>query len=103
MSPNRASNMFWDKPAAAVDRAGTNWRRRVAALITFDLAMLIELAIAMYRANEHSSDFTGVFLRTFFGLLIPTLLLWRYALRKILSQQCQQKSDGDSVVGGERS
>ncbi len=69
--------------------------------------MVIELAVAMYRANAHSSDFTGVFLRTFFGLLIPTLFLWRYGLRKILSQpgeqQSAQQGDGGSVVGGERS
>jgi hypothetical protein len=95
--------MSWDKPATTVDRAGTSRRRRVAALVTFDLAMLIELAIAMYRANAHAADFTGVFLRTFFGLLLPTLLLWWYARRKILSQQREQNSDADSVVGGERS
>jgi hypothetical protein len=69
-------------------QGGTISRRgRVAAIVMFDLAMLVELAVAMYRANAHSSDFTGVFLRTFLGLLIPTLLLWRYGLRKILSHQ----------------
>ena len=94
--------MLWKKPAKATDRAGTGQRGRVAAIITFDLAMLIELAIAMYRANAHSSDFTGVFLRTFLGLLIPTLLLWGYVRTKILSQPGEQQGDGGSVVGGQR-
>ena len=94
--------MLSNKPAKATERVGTGLRGRVAATIAFDLTMLGELAIAMYRANEHSSDFTGVFLKTFFGLLIPTLLLWRYGLRKILSQHGEQQGDGGSVVGGER-
>ena len=94
--------MFWDKPAKAAVRVGTGRRGRVAALIAFDLAMLVELAIAMYRANAHTSDFSGVFLRTFFGLLIPTLLLWRYGVRRILVSQCEQQADGGGLAGGER-
>ncbi len=81
-------------------RSGT--RRRVAAIIALDLVMLTELAVAMYRANAHTSDFSGVFLRTFFGLLIPTLLLWRYGVRKILVSQCEQQGDGGGLAGGER-
>jgi hypothetical protein len=69
------------------------------AIIMFDLAMLVELAVAMYCANAHRSDFTGVFLRTFLGLLIPTLLLWRYSLRKILSRRCQGQS---GATGGQQ-
>jgi hypothetical protein len=94
--------MLCEMPAKA-ERVGSRTRGRVAAIIGLDLAMVAELAAAMYRANAHASDFTGVFLRTFFGLLVPTLLLWWYGLRKILSQQCGQQADGGSVAGGERS
>jgi hypothetical protein len=92
----RASGMISRKPGDTVDSAATGPRGRVAALIAFDVAMLVELSVAMYRANAHSSDFTNVFLKTFFGLLIPTLLLWRYGSRKLSRQ-----NEGRSVARGE--
>jgi hypothetical protein len=94
--------MFWAKPAREKDKTGSRSRDGVVAVIVLDLAVLIELAVAMYRASSHTPDFTGVFLRTFFGLLIPTLLLWRCGLRKILSQQSEREGGGVSVVEGER-
>ena len=74
-------------------------RGRVVAIVVLDIAMLIELAVAMYFANQRHSDFTVVFLKTFFGLLIPTLLLWRQGVKKILSNPCDRKAGGGLPAG----
>lgn len=56
--------------------------KRIAGVIAIDLAVLAELAAAMYFAHRGDpQDFTVTFLKVFFGLLIPTLVAGRYALR----------------------
>jgi hypothetical protein len=64
-------------------------RRRTVAVIILDLLVIAELCIAMYCANENREDFTLVFLKVFFGLLIPTFLLWRFVLRKLSTEKAE--------------
>jgi hypothetical protein len=56
----------------------------MAAVFALDLAVLAELAAAIYFAHlGDPQEFTLTFLKVFFGLLIPTLVGGRYALRMV--------------------
>lgn len=50
---------------------GVQW----LVVIVVDILILAELALAMYEANGNPDNFTPVFIKTFFGMLIPTLLI----------------------------
>lgn len=48
--------------------------RRGLLVIGVNLLILTELCIGMYRASNTPDDFTATFMKTFFGLLVPTLI-----------------------------
>jgi len=50
-------------------------------VIVIDVLVLAELAGAMYVAAGHPDDFTLTFMKTFFAMLIPTLILGFLAKR----------------------
>lgn len=58
--------------------------RHIASVVALDLAVLAELAAAMYFAHRGDPQaFTVTFLKVFFGLLIPTLVAGKFALRMV--------------------
>ena len=58
--------------------------RHIGGVIALDLAVLAELAAAMYFAHRGDpQEFTLTFLKVFFGLVIPTLIAGKYALRMV--------------------
>jgi len=44
-------------------------------VIVVDVLILVELAGAMYVASVHPDEFELMFMKSFFGMLIPTLVL----------------------------
>jgi membrane protein CcdC involved in cytochrome C biogenesis len=44
-------------------------------VIVVDVLILVELAAAMYVASVHPDEFELMFMKSFFGMLIPTLVL----------------------------
>ena len=48
-----------------------------------DVLILIELGISMYRANKTPDLFTPVFFKTFFVLVIPTLIVAWIVIKRI--------------------
>jgi hypothetical protein len=48
-----------------------------------DVLILIELGISMYRANKTPDLFTPIFIKTFFVLVIPTLVLARIVIKRL--------------------
>jgi hypothetical protein len=52
-------------------------------IVTVNVLMLAELCIAMYIANQNPDEFQPVFLKVFFSLLVPTLILASIAKRLI--------------------
>lgn len=56
-------------PAAAE----LNFRQKLV-VIGLDILLVVELCIAMYFANLSPETFTPTFVKTFFSLLIPTVL-----------------------------
>ena len=60
---------------------GLNLRQKLV-VITLDVLLLIELCIAMYFANLSPESFTPTFVKTFFSLLLPTVLTGLFFLRR---------------------
>lgn len=52
-------------------------------VIILDILILAELTAAMYLAAAHPDNFTPVFMKTFFGMLLPTLLVGFLAKRMV--------------------
>ena len=67
-------------PVGDVHAAKLNPRHWLLVII-LDVLILAELTVAMYVAAASPDDFTAVFMKTFFGLLLPTLLLGFLAKR----------------------
>ncbi len=61
-------------PVGDVNAAKLNARHWLLVII-LDVLILVELTVAMYVAAASPDDFTPVFMKTFFGMLLPTLLL----------------------------
>jgi len=60
---------------------GLNLRQKLV-VITLDVLLLVELCIAMYFANLAPEAFTPTFVKTFFSLLLPTVLTGLFFLRR---------------------
>jgi membrane protein CcdC involved in cytochrome C biogenesis len=52
-------------------------------VIVVDVLILVELAVAMYVASVHPDDFELMFMKSFFGMLVPTLVLSYLAKRML--------------------
>jgi membrane protein CcdC involved in cytochrome C biogenesis len=42
-------------------------------VIAVDVLIIVELAVAMYVASVHPDEFELMFMKSFFGMLVPTL------------------------------
>ncbi len=58
-----------------------NFRQKMIVLV-LDVLMVLELGIAMAAASGSPETFTVVFLKTFFSLLIPTLTVGVWMIRR---------------------
>jgi hypothetical protein len=52
-------------------------------VIAVDVLILVELAAAMYVASVHPDEFELMFMKSFFGMLLPTLVLSFLAKRML--------------------
>ena len=52
-------------------------------VICLNVLVLAELCMAMYMASADPENFTLVFVKVFFGMLIPTLVAGFYLKRKL--------------------
>ena len=52
-------------------------------VIVMDVLVLSELCVAMYLAVASAEDFTATFIKAFFGMLIPTLVVGALAKRRL--------------------
>ena len=58
-------------------------------VIVVDVLILVELAAAMYVASVHPDEFEVMFMKSFFGMLIPTLVL-SFLAKRILRRVPEQ-------------
>jgi hypothetical protein len=68
-------------PVAAV--RVENSPRQWMLVVVMDVLVLAELCVAMYLAVASPEDFTGTFIKAFFGMLIPTLGVGALAKRRL--------------------
>jgi hypothetical protein len=61
-------------------------RVHIIRVVLVNVLVLVELCVAMYFANENPDDFTPVFFKVFFSLLVPTLILASISKRFIRSK-----------------
>lgn len=57
--------------------------RQWMLVVVLDVLVLAELCLAMYLAVAGPEDFTGTFIKAFFGMLIPTLGVGALAKRRL--------------------
>lgn len=57
--------------------------RQWLLVIVMDVLVLGELCVAMYLAVASAEDFTATFIKAFFGMLIPTLVIGVLAKRRL--------------------
>lgn len=58
-----------------------NGRQRLAVIL-MDVAMLAEVTLSVYLASKQPDDFTPVFMKVFFSMLIPTIAAGIFAIRR---------------------
>jgi hypothetical protein len=57
--------------------------RQKIGVVVLDVLILIELGISIYRANKTPDLFTPIFIKTFFVLVIPTLIMARIIIKRL--------------------
>jgi hypothetical protein len=57
--------------------------RQKIGIAVLDVLVLIELGISIYRANMTPDLFTLIFVKTFFVLVIPTLVVARIVIKRL--------------------
>ena len=55
-------------------------------VIALNALVLSELCLSMYLAVSSTEDFTATFIKVFFGMLIPTLVIGALAKRRLRPQ-----------------
>jgi hypothetical protein len=55
-------------------------------VIAMNVLVLSELCLSMYLAVSSTEDFTATFIKVFFGMLIPTLVIGALAKRRLRPQ-----------------
>lgn len=71
-------------PTNEVDAA--NHPRHWMLAIVMNVLVLAELCLSMYLAASTAEDFTATFIKAFFGMLIPTLVIGALAKRRLRPQ-----------------
>lgn len=75
--------LFNDDDAPRINMNG----RQKLFILGIDMAILIELCVAMSAAVANPDAFTPVFMKTFFSAFLPTLALGIYGYRKLRTAQ----------------
>ncbi|MFH1595058.1 MAG: hypothetical protein ABIG94_01625 [Pseudomonadota bacterium] len=63
-----------------------NFPQKVAVAIT-DVAVIAELALSIYLANQDPMNFTEVFFKNFLWMVIPTLILAWIVIKKMRTEE----------------
>jgi hypothetical protein len=58
-------------------------------VIAMNVLVLTELCLSMYLAVSGTEDFTATFIKVFFGMLIPTLVIGALAKRRLRTQSAK--------------
>jgi hypothetical protein len=79
-----------EAPIGAAQRVHTTLSLpHLIRLAIINILVLAELCAALYMANENPEEFTPVFFKVFFSLLVPTLILGILSKRFIRPKEQQ--------------
>jgi len=70
---------FFDRPAHPASELNTRQRLAVVAM---DVAVLAEVTVSIYMASRDPDNYTFVFMKAFFSMLIPTVIAGILAIRR---------------------
>jgi len=68
-----------------------NTRQKIAVIVV-DVLMLAEVCVAMYLANANPDVFTPTFMKSFFSMLVPTMIAGYVSVRLLREKQTQVES-----------
>jgi hypothetical protein len=59
-----------------------NIRQKIAVGIT-DIAILVELCVSLYIASHDPENYSSVFFKYFFTMLVPTLVFAKISIKRL--------------------
>lgn len=68
-----------------------NFQQKIAVAV-MDVLMLAELCFAMYMAHNHPENFTSVFFKTLLGMLVPTLIVTLFVVKRLRTPEAPVES-----------
>jgi membrane protein CcdC involved in cytochrome C biogenesis len=66
--------------------------RQKIAVVVLDVLIIAELCLAMYLASAHPDEFTPVFMKRFFAMLVPTMIAGYITVRLFREKPVQVES-----------
>jgi hypothetical protein len=82
-----------------------NTRQKIALMIV-NLLLIVELCLGMYYGSKDPENLTPIFLKFFFGLMIPTFIIGRIIVRRLLRSKvpdvsADMPSSAEAISGPE--
>ena len=84
------------KPRAIADERRLNGKQRIVVIV-MNLLLLAELTYCMYVGHQESEYMASFFLRTFFPMVIATVVLARLLVRKFHSEKIFTLAEDENV------
>jgi membrane protein CcdC involved in cytochrome C biogenesis len=66
-----------------------NIKQKIAVAV-INILILAELCISMYFGAKNPDNLTSVFFKLFFGMLIPTLIISRFIVKRLKSDESEK-------------
>jgi len=63
-----------------------NFHQKIAIGVV-DIAVLVELCLSLYFSNKDLENFTALFFKYFFTMLVPTLILAKVFIKRLGSAE----------------
>lgn len=57
-----------------------------------DIAILVELCVSIFVASRDPENLTSIFVKCFFAMLIPTLILAKVIIRKLRTEELEPEA-----------
>jgi len=65
-----------------------NFRQKVAVAV-LDVVLIAEVCISLYLGNQEPDRLTPVFLKSFFAMVIPTLIIARIVIKRMRTPEIE--------------
>ncbi len=86
VNSDAGSPVHWERKSVMIDI------QRKIAIIIVNFLVLAELCISMYFGAKDPENLTPVFMKLFFAMLVPTLIMTRLVLRRLRTVEPETSS-----------